>query len=51
MVRRCKDVKTLTRACRLCWNDRGLLQKNYGIAFEAHGSGETSVRRRLLVLQ
>lgn len=33
--------------CRLCWNDRALLERRAAIVFEAHGSGAKRVREAL----
>ncbi len=33
--------------CRLCWNDRALVDRNAVIVFEAHGSGAKGIRRAL----
>lgn len=36
--------------CRLCWNDKMLIQNNLGIAFEAHGVGKGKIRRHLQMI-
>lgn len=39
------------RDCRLCWDDRRLLERGLVIGFEAHGSGAARVRRSLPVIE
>ncbi len=38
------------RECRLCWDDRRLLERRLVIGFEAHGSGAALVRMSLPVI-
>lgn len=37
--------------CRLCFNADGLLARNAGIAFAAHGAGAAKAKRRLAVIK